>query len=113
MPQPSYRFALAAAGAVAIAAALWSGAAGTSTAQEGEGAAKDTRVRPQSRLVPQRQWEYTQLPCMPSGPGTEREREERLNEQGKRGWELASLLELEHPPGRGCLLATFKRQVLN
>ena len=45
--------------------------------------------------------------------GSEREREDRLNEQGKRGWELVSLLEVEHPPARGCLLATFNRQVLN
>jgi hypothetical protein len=95
-------------------AAVSAGAARPSTTQENEGAARDTRVRPQTRLVPQRQWEYMQLPCMPSGPATtEREREERLNEQGKRGWELVSLLEVEHPPGRGCLLATFKRQVLN
>lgn len=95
-------------------AASSSGAVVPSSAQERDGAAREASVRPQPRLVPQRQWEYMQLPCMASGPGTtEREREERLNEQGKRGWELASLLEVEHPPGRGCLLATFKRQVLN
>jgi hypothetical protein len=72
-------------------------------------------VRPETRMVPQRQWEYMQLPCVPMGEATgqRKEQEDRLNEQGKRGWEMVSLIEVQHPPVRGCLLATFKRQVLN
>jgi hypothetical protein len=38
---------------------------------------------------------------------------DKLNEDGKRGWELVSLVEVQHAPGRECLLVTFKRQVLN
>ena len=75
----------------------------------------DPRVRPEARLVPQRQWEYKQLPCVPTAPLV-RERgdfADRLNEDGKRGWELVSLVEVQHAPGHECLLATFKRQVLN
>jgi hypothetical protein len=52
---------------------------------------------------------------MPAGPAT-RERSEladRLNEVGRRGWELVSLVELQQVPGRECLFATFKREVLN
>jgi hypothetical protein len=102
--------------AIALTAAviLWSVVVGRSAAQESDGPPRDTHVKPKTRLVPQRQWEYMQLPCLPAPPAaSDREREDRLNEQGKRGWELVSLLEVEHPPGRGCLLATFKRQVLN
>lgn len=115
MPQRSHAFALAAAGAVAIVAALSSGAVVSSSAQEAESPPRDhPPVRPQTRLVPQRQWEYMQLPYIPTGIGASerREQEERLNEQGKRGWDLVSLLEVQQPP-RGCLLATFKRQVVN
>jgi len=75
----------------------------------------EPRVRPEARLVPQRQWEYRQLPCMPTAP-LARERgdfADKLNEDGKRGWELVSLVELWPATGRECLLATFKRQVLN
>jgi Domain of unknown function (DUF4177) len=95
-----------------VLAAILGSLAGRSAAQESEGPPRETHVKPQTRLVPQRQWEYLQLPCMGAG-GSEREREDRLNEQGKRGWELVSLLEVEHPPVRGCILATFKRPVLN
>src|SRR5712691_10300468 len=64
----------------------------------------EARVRPETRLVPQRQWEYRQLPCMPTAPPA-RERGdfvERLNEDGRRGWELVSLVEVQHAPGREC-----------
>ena len=80
------------------------------------------RVRPATRRAsvrspgrPAAQWEYMQLPCLPVGEptGHRREFEERLNEQGKRGWEMISLLDMDQPPNRGCLLATFKRQILN
>lgn len=87
-------------------------------AQETERAPQsDPRVRPETRQVPQRQWEYKQLPCVPTGLAT-RERPgdlaDRLNEHGKRGWELVSLLEVQQiPRGNECLLATFKREVLN
>jgi len=52
---------------------------------------------------------------MPTAP-LARERSDladKLNEEGKRGWELVSLVELWPTTGRECLLATFKRQVLN
>ena len=60
----------------------------------------EARVHPEARLVPQRQWEYRQLPCLPTAPLV-RERGEfadKLNEDGKRGWELVSLVELGPPP---------------
>jgi len=38
---------------------------------------------------------------------------DKLNEDGKRGWELVGLVALWPGTGRECLLATFKRQVLN
>jgi uncharacterized protein DUF4177 len=75
----------------------------------------EPRVRPETKLVPQHQWEYRQLPCMPTATAT-RERSEyadQLNDAGRRGWELISVVELRQVPGRECLLATFKRQVLN
>jgi len=75
----------------------------------------EPRVRPEARLVPQRQWEYRQLPCMPTAT-LARDRgdfADKLNEDGKHGWELVSLVELWPGTGRECLLATFKRQVLN
>jgi hypothetical protein len=100
------------AGLIAAAASFGSVVPGRSAAQEADGPPRDTHVKPQTRLVPQRQWEYLQLPCLPL-MGSDREREDRLNEQGKRGWELVTLLEVQHPPARGCLLATFKRPVLN
>jgi hypothetical protein len=102
--------------ALAAVAALWALPPAAQPAQEAPAITRDEpRVRPESRLVPQRQWEYTQLPCIPIADpnGSRREVEDRLNEQGKRGWELVTLAEVEHPPTRGCLLATFKRQVLN
>jgi hypothetical protein len=99
----------------AAGAALWASGPAALRAQEAETRPRDPPPRPESRLVPQRQWEYSQLPCLPTGdPNAQRrEIEDRLNEQGKRGWELVGLLEVDRPPGRGCLLATFKRQVLN
>jgi hypothetical protein len=75
----------------------------------------DARIRPEARLVPQRQWEYKQLPCVPTAPLV-RERgdfADRLNEDGRRGWELVSLVELWPGTGRECLLATLKRPLLN
>jgi hypothetical protein len=75
----------------------------------------EPRVRAETKLVPQRQWEYRQLPCVPTATAT-RERSEyadQLNDAGRRGWELISVVELRHVPGRECVLATFKRQVLN
>lgn len=75
----------------------------------------EPRVRPESKLVPQRQWEYRQLPCMPTALAA-RDRGDfvdQLNDSGRRGWELVSVVELRHVPGRECLLATFKRQLLN
>jgi len=74
------------------------------------------RVRPETKLVPQRQWEYMQLPCMHAAAvtgGRGNELADELNQHGKRGWELVSLLEIQQPPGRDCLLATLKRQALN
>ena len=101
----------------AAALATWL-ALPTTVAQEADHAARDrgrSPVRPETRLVPQRQWEYMQMPCLPIGEvaAHRKEHEDRLNEHGKRGWEMVSLLEVQHPPSRGCLLATFKRPVLN
>jgi hypothetical protein len=113
----SAAFALSTLGSASLAVALLTGVGSRSHAQTSEGAPRDTppRVRPEARLVPQRQWEYSQMPCVPAAEATggRRELEEKLNEQGKRGWELVSLLEVDHPPVRGCLLATFKRQMVN
>jgi hypothetical protein len=74
----------------------------------------EPRVRAETRLVPQRQWEYRQLPCMPAGVAV-RERGEfldQLNDAGRHGWELVGIAELG-APGRECLLATLKRPVAN
>lgn len=95
---------------------MFAGSLASSRAQEPERLPPpEGRIRPEARLVPQRQWEYKQLPCLPTAP-LARERgdfADRLNEDGKRGWELVSLVEVQHVPGHECLLATFKRQVLN
>lgn len=103
--------------AATLLAASWAGAPFSAGAQEPERAPRpDARVRPETRHVPQRQWEYKQLPCTITGLAT-RERDglaDTLNEHGKRGWELVSLLEVrEVPSGPECLLATLKREVLN
>lgn len=75
----------------------------------------EPKVRAETKFVPQHQWEYRQLPCTPTGVAT-RERSEfldQLNDAGRRGWELVSVVELKQVPGRECLLATLKRAVLN
>ena len=75
----------------------------------------EARIRSEPRLVPQRQWEYKQLPCIPTAP-LARERgdfADKLNDEGRRGWELVSLVELWPTTGRECLLATLKRPILN
>ena len=115
MAQRSRKVGLSAAGAATALVAVLSGSVVPSDdTPEAERANRD-RARPQSKLVPQRQWEYMQLPCVRTGAVTSprRELEERLNEHGKHGWELVSLFEVQQPPGRDCLIATFKRQVLN
>jgi uncharacterized protein DUF4177 len=103
-------------GLAAVLAAVFAGSPFATRAQEVErNAPPEARIRPEARLVPQRQWEYKQLPCVPTAPLPRDHGEfaDKLNEDGKRGWELVSLVEVQHPPGRECLLATFKRQVLN
>jgi hypothetical protein len=100
----------------AVLGAPFAGRAFPVGAQEAErNPPPEARVRPEARLVPQRQWEYKQLPCVPTAPLVREHGDfaDRLNEDGKRGWELVSLVEVQHAPGRECLLATFKRQVLN
>lgn len=75
----------------------------------------EPKVRAETKLVPQHQWEYRQLPCTPAGAAT-RERSEfldQLNDAGRHGWELVGVLELKQVPGRECILATLKRAVLN
>lgn len=62
--QRSLAFALAAAGVAAMLAASSSGAVVPSSAQERDSGAREAYVRPQTRLVPQRQWEYMQLECI-------------------------------------------------
>ena len=100
----------------AVLGALLAGSVPPAGGQEAERTPPlEARIRPEPRLVPQRQWEYKQPPCMPTAP-LARERSDladKLNEEGKRGWELVSLVELWPTTGRECLLATFKRQVLN
>ena len=100
----------------ALLGALFAVSARPAGGQEAERTpAPEARMRSEPRLVPQRQWEYKQPPCMPTAPLV-RERgdlTDKLNEDGKRGWELVSLVELWSGTGRECLLATFKSQVLN
>ena len=106
--------------AVGLAGALLGGLVAASALLAGGQEAERTvppeaRIRAEPRLVPQRQWEYKQLPCMPTAL-LARERGEfadKLNDEGKRGWELVSLVELWPATGRECLLATLKRQMLN
>jgi hypothetical protein len=103
--------------AAVVLVALFAGSTFSTGAQEAErNLPSDASVRPEAKLVPHRQWEYKQLPCVPTVP-LARDRGEladKLNEDGKRGWELVSLVELQAVTGREwCLLATLKRQVLN
>jgi hypothetical protein len=109
----SPRAALAVAAAAALALLLRPGPVAPQAPETGP--PEPPRVRPQTRLVPQHQWEYLQPPCIPLGEPSapRREFEEKLNEQGKRGWELVSLMEADYRGPRGCLLATFKRQLSN
>ena len=100
----------------AVLAAVFAGGRFAIRAQEVERDPRpDARIRPETRLVPQRQWEYRQVACIPTAPLAREHGDfaDKLNEDGKRGWELVSLVEVQHAPGRECLLATFKRQVLN
>jgi hypothetical protein len=116
MSLPSWTSLPAAGLAGALLGALFAASARPAGGQEAERThPPEARIRPEPRLVPQRQWEYKQPPCMPTAP-LARERSDladRLNEEGKRGWELVSLVELWPTTGRECLLATFKRQLLN
>jgi hypothetical protein len=116
MSPPRWTSFLAFGLAGAVSGALLAGSSFPMGAQEVErNPPPEARVRAETRLVPQRQWEYKQLPCAPTAPAA-RERgdfAEKLNEDGKRGWELVSLVQLWPATGRECLLATFKRQVLN
>jgi hypothetical protein len=102
--------------AAVVLAALFAGSPFSVGAQEPErNLPPEARVRPEPKLVPHRQWEYKQLPCLPTAP-LARDRDDiadKLNEDGRRGWELVSLVELRSAAGRDCLLVTFKRQVLN
>jgi hypothetical protein len=116
MPLPRWIPLLAFGVAAGVMGVLFAGSPRLTGAQEVERSSPpEPRVRPEARLVPQLQWEYRQPPCMPTAP-LARERgdlADKLNEDGKRGWELVSLVELWPGSGRECLLATFKRQVLN
>lgn len=89
------------------------------TQEAGSGPSPEPKMRAETRLVPQRQWEYRQLPCV-AGNVAAREpaaREageflDRLNDAGRHGWELVGIAELG-APGRECLLATLKRPLTN
>jgi len=106
--------------AVGLAAVLLAGSVAAipfpTRAQEPDRAlSPERKVRPETRLVPQRQWEYRQLPCTPT-PLATRERSDffdTLNDSGRHGWELVSLVEVRQVPGRECLLATLKREIVN
>jgi hypothetical protein len=116
MLRPRWTSLLVVGLAGAVLGAPFAGSAFRVGAQEAErNPPPEARIRPEARLVPQRQWEYKQLPCLPTAP-LARDRgdfADKLNEDGKRGWELVSLVELWPTTGRECLLATFKRQMLN
>src|SRR5260221_10944334 len=99
----------------AVLGAPFAGSVFRAGAQEAErNPPPEARIRPEAKLVPQRQWEYKQLPCLPTAPLAREHVDfaDRLNEDGRRGWELVSLVEVQHAPGRECLLATFKRPIL-
>jgi hypothetical protein len=115
--------------ALAISVALLKTGAPVASGQEPSRADDEDRVRPTPKMVPQRQWEYKVVvvcaPTMAEGPTLEEELDATFNEQGKRGWELASLVSAadlslvsalntrgrrgEARGGRYCWLATFKR----
>lgn len=103
--------------AAGLAAMLLVASSGTAArTQEPERATSpEPAVRAAPRLVPQRQWEYRQLPCTPTAEAARERSEflEKLNDAGRHGWELVGLAEVRQVPGRECLLATFKRQVTN
>jgi uncharacterized protein DUF4177 len=94
-------------------AVVLSGRAGLSQASSADEPPVVGEINPRPKTVPQRQWEYKQtIPCaFARGRLTF---EEDLNEHGKKGWELVSLM----PAGAGqanrdCFLATFKRETLH
>ncbi len=112
----------AVAGATAVLAAVLSLAGSPPSAvlgQEGQGRSLgETQPQVVAKTVPQRQWEYKQIyPCVASKAATGEPEvlTQSLNEQGRVGWELVSLIQVPEGSGRGgvCYLATFKRGQLH
>ena len=99
---------------LAIAAGLGVARARTAAAQGGElrGVNGEQGVVPGVKTVPQRQWEYKQAgPCVTVSRGQPMTFEDQLNEAGRRGWELVSVLPRQGGQGQDCYLATFKREM--
>src|SRR4029079_7032160 len=82
--------------ALVVGLMLFRAGAPVASGQERERSGEDDRVRPAPQTVPQRQWEYKVVvvcaPTMAEGPPLEDDLETALNEQGKRGWDLASVV---------------------
>jgi uncharacterized membrane protein len=61
-------------------------------------------------------WEYSQMTLCPNddgaGPRASGLYEDKLNEQGERGWELVALTSRLPTPRPECYIATFKRERL-
>jgi len=73
--------------------------------------------QPKAPKEARKQWEYNQVLTCPTneddaGPRVSWLFEDKLNEQGERGWELVALT--SRPPGirSECYVATFKRERL-
>jgi len=70
----------------AVLGAPFAGRAFPVGAQEAErNPQPEVRIRPEAKLVPQRQWEYKQLPCLPTAPLAREHGDfaDRLNEDGR------------------------------
>jgi hypothetical protein len=113
MMRPSVH--LAAGLAAGLLTALAIGPARRALAQSPYEPHAERRFGAQSKLVPQKQWEYLILPCIPAVTVSRsgEELEALLSNQGKRGWELVALTPIQEQQGGTCVLATLKREVLN
>jgi Domain of unknown function (DUF4177) len=75
----------------------------------------DTGVsQPKAPREARKLWEYSQVSLCPNddGPRASGFYEDKLNEQGERGWELVALTSRFPTPRPECFIATFKRERL-
>jgi hypothetical protein len=72
--------------------------------------------QPKSPKEARKLWEYSQMTLCPNddgaGPRASGLYEDKLNEQGERGWELVALTSRLPTPRPECYIATFKRERL-